>query len=367
MRFRIAALAIAGVAPVLSAQPTISTTNKFTGTAMNTVVVQTAGAEGGGINNAIYLPPAADNNYSGVVNLWFRNAAGAVASACTGSLLSTRKILTAAHCVSTNTNTISWSSFTARFRNADGTFTEVNGTGFAVQVGYSGAVLEEQDVAVLTLSANAPAGARTYSLFNGNPLVDNTVAGFGRTGDGATGDNNTANNQFAAVNVLRAGRNRFETTGRDDQTFANNANPARQNYGGILLADFDRNSAPSASSFMCASLAICTGAANGALESAVGRGDSGGAAFSNTWEVLGVASWGQGNAPGGNLNAYDAVFGYACVANFAANAACKANYDWVIGQVGPTGVIPEPSTYALMATGLVALVGISRRRNARNS
>ena len=352
----------AALAPALSAQATYT---QFTGNAQNTVVVQTAGAEGGGITNPIYLPPATDNNYSGVVNLWFRNSAGAVTSACTGSLLSTRKILSAAHCVTNpGTNVIAWSSFTARFRNADGSYTERNGTGFAVQASYSGAVLEEQDVSVLTLSSDAPATARTYSLFNGNPLVDITVAGYGRTGDGATGDNNPVNDQFGAINNLRAGRNRFETTGRDDQTFANNGNATKQNYGGILLADFDRNSAQSTTSFMCAAggLGICTGAVDGARESAVGRGDSGGAALNNTWDVVGVASWGEGNAPGGNLNAYNAVFGYACVANFASNTACKGNYDWVIGQVGPTAVIPEPSTYALMATGLIGLAGFARRR-----
>jgi len=352
----------AALAPAVSAQATYA---QFNGNAQSLVVVQTAGAEGGGVNNAIYLPPAADNNYAGVVNLWFRNSSGTVLSGCTGSLLSTRQILSAAHCVTNpNTNVIRWTSFTARFRNADGTFTEVNGTGFATNPNYSGAVIEEQDVAVLTLGADAPAGARTYSLFNGNPLVDYTLAGFGRTGDGATGDANTANNQFGAVNVLRAGRNSFETTGIDGGSFATGANPARQNFGGILLSDFDRASAGSTTSFMCASLAICTGATNGARESAVGRGDSGGAAFSNTWEVLGVASWGQGNAPGGNLNGYNAVFGYSCVANFASNAGCQGNYDFVMAQLAPGQVIPEPSTYALMATGLIGLAGFARRRRS---
>jgi hypothetical protein len=36
-----------------------------------------------------------------------------------------------------------------------------------------------------------------------------------------------------------------------------------------------------------------------------------------------------------------------------------------VNQQAPPGtVIPEPSTYALMATGLVGLVGIARRRNS---
>jgi V8-like Glu-specific endopeptidase len=315
---------------------------------------------GVGIDNPIYLPPPTDANYTGVVNLWFRGANGAVASACTGTLLNSRKILTAGHCVSTGTNALSWSSFTARFRNADGTFTEVNGTGFAVQANYSGNVLEEQDVAVLTLSADAPATARTYSLFTGNPLVDYTMAGYGRTGTGLTGDGNTANNQFNAVNVLRAGRNRFESTGRDDQTFATALNADPSAYGGILLSDFDREG-QSTAGFVCTNLGFCNSGI--ARETAIGRGDSGSAAFTNTWQVLGVASWGSGS--GGVLSRFGNYFGYACVANYSANARCQENYNFVQAQLNPNAVVPEPSTYALMATGLIGLFGVARRR--RNS
>ncbi len=314
----------------------------------------TVGA-GVGIDNPLYLPPSTDNNYSGVVNLWLDDLDLNQRFGCTGTLLSNRHILIAAHCVTT-AGTVTTDRFTARFRNADGTFTTVTGTKISVQTNYSGNVLEEQDVAVLTLSADAPASARRYTLFQGNPLVDYTMAGYGRTGTGVTGGtNNVANNQFGAVNVLRAGRNTFETTANDAGSFATIANPNPGAFGGILVSDFDRIGQNTASA-ICASLGVCGSGVD--LESSIGSGDSGGAAFSNTWEVLGVASWGSTRNGVGGL--YGSYFGYACVANYSANANCQANYNFVMG------VVPEPSTYVLMVTGLVGLFGVARRRTLRS-
>jgi hypothetical protein len=46
--------------------------------------------------------------------------------------------------------------------------------------------------------------------------------------------------------------------------------------------------------------------------------------------------------------------------DYAFNATANASI-----TVGPAVVVPEPSTYALVATGLVALVAVRRRRSAR--
>jgi secreted trypsin-like serine protease len=314
----------------------------------------TPAAAGVGINNPLYLPASTDNNFSGVVNLWLDDLDLNRRFGCTGSLLTNRNILVAAHCVTTS-GSVTADRFTARFRNADGTFTSVTGTRIAVQANYSGNVLEEQDVAVLTLDSDAPITARRYTLFQGNPLVDYTMAGYGRAGTGVTGGvDNIANNQFGAISVLRAGRNTFETTANDAGQFATAANPNPGAFGGILVSDFDRIGL-STNSAICASLGFCGVGVD--LESSIGSGDSGGAAFAGDWSVLGVASWGSTRNGIGGL--YGSYFGYACVANYSANASCKANYEFVLGQL-----VPEPSTYALMATGFIGLLVIARRRRS---
>ena len=357
MRSRFTAATIAGLAlaPALSAQATFM---QMPDTAAHTVVVgDSLVGPGVGINNPLYLPPSTDNNFSGVVNLWLDNLNTNQRFGCTGSLISDRKVLLAAHCVTDATGKVDITRFQARFRRPDGTFMAITGTEIAVSPNYSGAVLEEQDVAVITLSADAPAFARRYTLFQGNPLVSYTMAGYGRTGTGVTGGiDNIANNQFGAVAVLRAGRNAFETTANDAGFFATSANTNAAAFGGILVSDFDRIGQNFSTNFICGGLGFCGEGVD--LESSIGSGDSGGAAFSNDWAVLGVASWGTTRGGVGAL--YGSYFGYACVANYAANAVCKTNYDFVQAQL-----VPEPSTYALMATGLIGIVGIARRRRSR--
>jgi len=305
---------------------------------------------------------SAGSNYSGVVNIWLRNAGGSVISGCTGSLLANGRILTAAHCIS-NGSALTATSFTARFFQTGVGWVNVSGTGMAVKTGYTGAVVSENDVAVLTLNGAPPAWARTYSLASGTVLGQTvTLAGYGRTGDGTTGSA-FSNNQFNDNAVLRTGNNVFETTCQtsaanliNSGNCATNASGLAATQGGIFLADFDRNGL-STNGTVCTTLGFCTNSAgNSFMEVLTGPGDSGGANFLNDWTIAGVTSFGQVNSS--NVGSFFGFAGgYTCVANIANNAGCQSNYEWVNAQV-----VPEPSTIALMATGLLAMAVVSRRR-----
>jgi hypothetical protein len=283
---------------------------------------------------------------------------------CSGNLLTTgRHLLTAAHCVTDGAGNQTVFGLNLRFRDTGSPTTNVNdvvraGTVTAIRNGWSGQVgTDGLDLAIITLAEEAPSFAARYSIFEGNPLDQQIeMVGWGLKGDGNTGECC----DFGA-NVRLRGTNRFEggfAVG-ENRVFNTN-NFTRTGEIGVLVADFD-NGSLNRDSFCSNVLARCD-RGFGLEETALGGGDSGGAAFING-QISGIASWGTSGfcnrygdiAPSRDVSCFGAFNGWA-------NAGTVANRAWIAQN---TTVIPEPSTYALIATGLAGLAFIRRRRSTR--
>lgn len=348
--------------------------------------------------NPDYLAPNRDGtkNFSGSVGMLmtYNNGAQFV---CSGSLLSSGKILTAAHCVSDGAGATAngvaaglvrtqvlflndAASNTDTFIYGDPSaagVTSIDVAGYNVHWGYTGEVIDQNDIAVLTLSEAAPLFAQAYDLYlpGDNELKGElfNVNGFGTRSITGGVDGTTGPGAGAGPGRRREGDNIYDYRLGDAafNGFFTDREPGGETFFGSAsveysyISDFDRSGFAANSQSCRLAAAIVAGGAAGAAalgfctnglglrEVGIAGGDSGGGAFINGQ----LAS----------VNSYSLSFG----ANFGDfKPQLQSSWGELNGFV-PTFIhadfiagVPEPGTWAMMILGFGFVGGAMRRRGA---
>ena len=365
-------IGLLAVAPLALASASSAAANTQSGTfagmvweASNLIIGMTPTADlpqpGTGGGNALFFPAA---NKSGTVSLIMDYGSGG-RFICSGSLLGDGvSVLTAAHCINPRAGVKPIT--TAYFYQGDPNVRTPFGTAGIVantqiiNAGYTGQVIDHNDIAIVRLSKAAPDSAKRYELYGGTGLtgLDFNVAGYGgrSTIGGAFG-------RDAQTGWLREGDNKYDYR-MGDPIFNNGWQgifPANTNIAFSYLSDFDSGLSTNdmacriaqASNLAAAAGAVFCDTGRGAREVGVAGGDSGGPQFVDG-KIASVTSYGLSfgtawgdcrtglNSSCGEFNGFVPVYIHR---NFIANAMA----------------VPEPATWAMLISGF-GLVGAAMRR-----
>jgi hypothetical protein len=379
----VAAALVALCAPALAVSPNTSRTasggsGEMSWQARSLIIGMTPTASG----DASPFPGAGDPLFSsnlaaltGVVPIIMRY--GSSSFICTASLLPDRvSLLTAAHCVSDGFGTLGPDLTTAYFfQNQTATdrpstspaATPITVSQVFVNPGYTGQVIDHNDIAILRLSAPAPGWAQSYeiSFEQGLRGTDFTVAGYGARstvgGGGLSGGVTGGTTGF-----LRHGDNRMDYR-FGDALFGMNWYPfigpqSRTEFS--YVADFDSGLAVNDKSCNLAQASNIAGPAGavfcdlgrGASEVGVAGGDSGGPQFNAAGRIISITSYGLSFGP----NWGDCRDGLqSSCGELSGFVPLYIHQDFINASV-----VPEPGTWALMLGGVGLLGAALRRRRA---
>jgi Trypsin/PEP-CTERM motif len=205
------------------------------------------------------------------------------------------------------------------------------------------------DISIIRLSQALPSTVQTYQIYDQPAQVGDvfTMVGYGTSGDGINGY--TVSPSFF---VKRDGANVFDIFDTNDEAFFDPASAAE-----VWYYDFDGVKNGVNRDALCELIGVCGTSLGNNIETAIGGGDSGGPSFIRTssGDLMLVAN----NDFSGNVfwgtDTTDGDFG-----DIGGGVLFYPYLDWIRATA-----VPEPNPLALVAFGLVALVG-ARRRLVRN-
>ncbi len=289
---------------------------------------------------------------------------------CSGSLVSSRSIVTAGHCVSDGAGTSNPLTTTAYFYTGDPnertpfspSAIAIDVTRYYVNPGYSGEVIDQNDIAVLRLGADAPDFATIYDLYIAGDL---TGTGFNVAGYGGRSTIGGTLGVDSRTGFLREGDNIYDYAWGNGEFggFFTNRDANGEGFFGFgdyelsFVSDFD--SGLGANDMACliagavgASAGFGCNLGVGAREVGIAGGDSGGPGFVNG-KLASVNSYGL---------SFGTDFG-DCRAGL--NSSCGEYSGYVpiyIHEAFISGAVPEPASWAMMIAGFGLVGGAVRRR-----